>query len=120
MEMSTGSRMKRKLNVEDVPTPHTPVPTDKISSGTFDALGLDVRLLKAVAHEKYSNPTPVQSQAIPLALEGKDILGESISRTTSLKVSSLICTARAKTGSGKTAAYILPVLEAILRRKTVS
>ncbi|MCJ1422065.1 ATP-dependent DNA/RNA helicase [Xylographa parallela] len=94
--------MKRKLNEEDVPTPLAPVPKDRTSSRTFDTLGLDVRLLQAIAHKGYSSPTPVQSQAIPLALEGKDIL------------------ARAKTGSGKTAAYVLPVLETILRRKATT
>ncbi|MCJ1388256.1 ATP-dependent DNA/RNA helicase [Xylographa bjoerkii] len=94
--------MKRKLNEEDVPMPTASVPMDKSNSRTFDALSLDVRLLQAIAHEKYTSPTPVQSQAIPLALEGKDIL------------------ARAKTGSGKTAAYVLPILEAILRRKATA
>ena len=68
-------KMKRKLNEEDVPTPLAPVPKDRTSSRTFDTLGLDVRLLQAIAHKGYSSPTPVQSQAIPLALEGKDILG---------------------------------------------
>ncbi|MCJ1473017.1 ATP-dependent DNA/RNA helicase [Lambiella insularis] len=91
--------MKRKLNGEDVPTPVLPPPTDATDARNFASLGLDVRLLQAIGKEKYINPTPVQSQAIPLALEGKDIL------------------ARSKTGSGKTAAYVLPILETILRRK---
>ncbi|KKA28522.1 hypothetical protein TD95_004602 [Thielaviopsis punctulata] len=66
---------------------------------SFSDLGLDPRLLQAIAKEGYKQPTLVQRKAIPLALEGKDVL------------------AKAKTGSGKTAAYLLPVLQAILRRK---
>ncbi len=96
--------MKRKLNEEDVPTA---VETNGAMSATatqssgFIALGLEPRLLQAVAKENFSSPTQVQAKAIPLALEGKDIL------------------ARSKTGSGKTAAYVLPILESILQKKTV-
>ncbi|KAF8455342.1 P-loop containing nucleoside triphosphate hydrolase protein [Terfezia claveryi] len=66
---------------------------------TFASLGLDTRLLQGIAKLGFAHPTAVQAKAIPLALEGKDIL------------------ARAKTGSGKTAAYLLPVLQSILKRK---
>merc|ERR1712063_92859 len=62
---------------------------------TFSSFGLDNRLVKAVSKAHFSHPTIVQSAAIPLALEGKDIL------------------ARARTGSGKTAAYLLPILQKI-------
>ncbi|MCJ1437285.1 putative ATP-dependent RNA helicase ddx56 [Xylographa pallens] len=93
--------MKRKLNDEDVPTAVFQESPNRIHR-SFENLGLDPRLLLAIGHEKFSIPTPIQSQAIPLALEGKDIL------------------ARAKTGSGKTAAYVLPILEAILRRKATT
>ncbi|MCJ1290518.1 ATP-dependent DNA/RNA helicase [Xylographa carneopallida] len=93
--------MKRKLNNEDVPTPMNSEDPYRIHR-SFESLGLDARLLQAIGHEKFTIPTPVQSRAIPLALEGKDIL------------------ARAKTGSGKTAAYVLPILEAILRKKATT
>ena len=66
--------MKRKLNEDDVPTASShkkPTP----SSNAFGELGLDSRLLQALVKENFSKPTPVQSKAIPLALEGKDILG---------------------------------------------
>jgi ATP-dependent RNA helicase DDX56/DBP9 len=63
----------------------------------FSSFNLDVRLVKAISKAKFAHPTIVQSAAIPLALEGKDIL------------------ARARTGSGKTAAYILPILHGILQ-----
>ncbi|KAF7216791.1 probable ATP-dependent RNA helicase DDX56 [Nothobranchius furzeri] len=65
----------------------------------FHEMGLDDRLLKAVADLGWSQPTLIQEKAIPLALEGKDIL------------------ARARTGSGKTAAYAIPVIQRILASK---
>ncbi|CAM9606861.1 unnamed protein product [Pylaiella littoralis] len=61
--------------------------------------GLDRRLIKAVAKMGFVYPTLVQNKCIPLALKGKDLL------------------VRARTGSGKTAAFALPLLQKILRRK---
>lgn len=58
----------------------------------FDAFKLNKQLLEAVAESGYTTPTPIQQKAIPLALAGHDVLGI------------------AQTGTGKTAAYILPVL----------
>lgn len=75
--------MKRKLNEEDVPTPveegssekpEEALPT-KSASPTFESFGLDNRILQAIANEDFRKPTQVQARAIPLALEGKDILG---------------------------------------------
>jgi ATP-dependent RNA helicase DDX56/DBP9 len=94
--------MKRKLDEDDVPTPVVAQPTSENSTKGFEGLGLDTRLLQAIAQAGFKNPTAVQAQAIPLALEGKDIL------------------ARSKTGSGKTAAYILPILQRILREKATN
>ncbi len=68
--------MKRKLNKHDVPQETDPNPNDTAQSTQFNDLGLDARLLQAALREKYSKPTPVQVKAIPLALEGKDILGK--------------------------------------------
>lgn len=62
---------------------------------------LSLSPLKAVADLGWSQPTLIQEKAIPLALEGKDVL------------------ARARTGSGKTAAYAVPVLQRILASKQV-
>lgn len=59
---------------------------------TFESLGLAAELLRAVQEEGYSEPTPVQAQAIPIILSGKDIQ------------------AAAQTGTGKTAGFTLPVL----------
>ena len=60
---------------------------------SFDPLGLSPELLRAVANEGYVTPTPVQAAAIPLVLEGRDVL------------------AGAQTGTGKTAAFVLPILQ---------
>lgn len=62
---------------------------------------LDARILRALADMGYARPTLVQSKAIPLALEGRDVL------------------ARARTGSGKTAAYCIPLVQKILNAKAV-
>src|SRR6059036_3368960 len=62
---------------------------------TFAELGLDESLLDALRHLGYENPTPIQEQAIPGLLEGRDIIGQ------------------AQTGTGKTAAFGLPMLEYI-------
>ncbi|HIG03738.1 MAG TPA: DEAD/DEAH box helicase [Candidatus Poseidoniales archaeon] len=66
----------------------------------FQSLGLSKTLLKAVEDEGYTTPTPVQQQAIPPLLDGRDVLGV------------------AQTGTGKTAAFALPVLQIMERRRT--
>ncbi|MHA6248915.1 DEAD/DEAH box helicase [Pontibacter sp. CAU 1760] len=60
---------------------------------SFSSLGLSAPLLKAVAEQNYTQPYPIQEQAIPAILQGKDVLGV------------------ARTGSGKTAGFVLPILE---------
>ncbi|KAF8576469.1 ATP-dependent RNA helicase dbp9 [Ramaria rubella] len=71
---------------------------DKLSFASFAHL-IDPRILRALADLGFARPTIVQSKAIPLALEGRDIL------------------AKARTGSGKTAAYCIPVIQKILSTK---
>lgn len=71
-------KMKRKLNEHDVPE----VATSKGKEGSstksvFAALNLDSRILKAITREKFTAPTPVQAKAIPLAVDGKDVLGRN-------------------------------------------
>ncbi len=63
--------------------------------GGFDDLGLADELLRSLTRLGYEEPTPVQREAIPVLLEGKDVLGQ------------------AATGTGKTAAFALPILQAI-------
>jgi superfamily II DNA/RNA helicase len=69
-----------------------------MTGGSFDTLGLQAPLLRAVEAAGYETPTPVQLAAIPAVLSGRDVL------------------ARAQTGSGKTAAFGLPLLQRISER----
>ncbi len=72
-------------------TPPVPAPP----APTFATLGLDPRVLEAVATAGYTTPTPIQGVAIPLVLAGHDVVGI------------------AQTGTGKTAAFMLPILSMI-------
>ena len=64
---------------------------------TFTELGLSDRILKAVDEAGYKEPTPIQAQAIPPALRGRDVLGI------------------AQTGTGKTASFVLPMIDRLER-----
>lgn len=66
--------MKRKLDANDVPSPE--LKSTEEQDADFESLNLDPRLRQALIKEKFTKPTPVQAKAIPLALEGKDILGK--------------------------------------------
>ena len=70
----------------------------RASLGSFSHL-LDARILRALADMGFAHPTLIQAKSIPLALENRDIL------------------ARARTGSGKTAAYCVPLVQKILNAK---
>ena len=63
----------------------------------FETLGLDDNVQRAVAEAGYSDPTPIQAQAIPHALKGRDVLGI------------------AQTGTGKTASFTLPMITLLLK-----
>lgn len=63
----------------------------------FEGFGLSPALAKSLARMNYTSPTPIQEKAIPLAMNGHDILGS------------------AQTGTGKTAAFAIPLVEALLR-----
>lgn len=69
---------------------------------TFKELGLAEPILKALETEGYTNPTPIQEQAIPILLKGKDLLGV------------------AQTGTGKTAAFGIPILHHLYERISLS
>ncbi|KGT89452.1 ATP-dependent RNA helicase RhlE [Erwinia typographi] len=60
---------------------------------SFDSLGLNADILRAVAEQGYNEPTPIQRQAIPVVLSGRDLM------------------ASAQTGTGKTAGFTLPLLQ---------
>lgn len=95
-------RKKKKKSAEEEEEPEKMEYADQISSFdenlSFSDMNLSRPLLKALTAMKFEHPTPIQAATIPTALLGKDIC------------------ACARTGSGKTAAYMLPVLERLLYR----
>ncbi len=92
-------------DAQSVPEPSAAAPSGEASpepavekssdpaSITFDDLGLSEKVLRAVKEAGYTSPTPIQAQAIPIALQGRDILG------------------LAQTGTGKTASFTLPMID---------
>ena len=70
-----------------------PIIQEIVISTSFANLGLSAELLRAVAEQGYTEPTPIQTQAIPVVLSGRDLLGA------------------AQTGTGKTAGFALPLLQ---------
>ena len=69
---------------------------------TFADFGLDPKIQKAVSEQGYTIPTPIQAQSIPHVLAGRDLMGA------------------AQTGTGKTAAFVLPIIQQILRHASNS
>jgi ATP-dependent RNA helicase DDX27 len=90
------------------------------SAQTFESLSLSRPLLKALADLGFQHPTAIQSQTIPMALAGKGSSMQLQKLVFSLLI--LICAldicGSATTGSGKTAAFVLPILERLLYRDT--
>jgi len=70
-----------------------------IAVNTFTGFAVDERIKKNISNAKYGHPTPIQDQAIPHVLSGRDIVGI------------------ANTGTGKTAAFIIPLLDKVLKDK---
>jgi ATP-dependent RNA helicase RhlE len=68
----------------------------------FETLALDAKLLRAVADSGYTSMTPIQAKAIPIVLDGRDVMGA------------------AQTGTGKTAAFTLPLLQRMLAHENAS
>ena len=75
---------------------------DTVIGTSFESLGLLPELLRAVAEQGYTEPTPIQAQAIPVVIGGRDLL------------------AAAQTGTGKTAGFTLPVLQRLAPMATKS
>ena len=73
-------------------------PSETQSSG-FDNLGIAPKLLEALDRLKFTSPTPIQEKSIPIALEGKDMIGI------------------AQTGTGKTMAFGIPMLQRLSQTK---
>jgi superfamily II DNA/RNA helicase len=89
----TSSKQCRAELRKHIATSSREMSSEPGSSTTFQSLGLSKPLLEAVEQLKYSTPTDIQAQVIPHALAGHDIIGV------------------ASTGSGKTAAFALPILQ---------
>ncbi|KAF2687544.1 putative ATP-dependent rRNA helicase RRP3 [Lentithecium fluviatile CBS 122367] len=70
----------------------------EVGKKTFADLGVREELCEACANLKFTHPTPIQEQSIPVALEGRDVIG------------------LAETGSGKTAAFVLPILQSLMEK----
>jgi ATP-dependent RNA helicase DDX56/DBP9 len=73
--------MKRKLDNAEEPNKRSRYGNQTPYWGpaaSFDKLGLEPRLLQSIQQQKFPLPTPIQARAIPLALDGKDILGMRI------------------------------------------
>jgi ATP-dependent RNA helicase RhlE len=78
------------------------VATVVLAAPLFNTLPLDPKLLRAVADSGYLSMTPIQAKAIPIVLAGRDVMGA------------------AQTGTGKTAAFTLPLLQKMLRHENTS
>ena len=74
-------------------------PTQPVEQTGFAALGLPARILQAVEAQGYEEPSPVQARCIPALMDGRDVLGQ------------------AQTGTGKTAAFALPLLARLSRKE---
>ncbi|KAL7935008.1 hypothetical protein V8C35DRAFT_321642 [Trichoderma chlorosporum] len=73
-------------------------PGQKVDVSSFQAMSLSRPILRGITTVGFSKPTPIQAKTIPIALMGKDVVGGAV------------------TGSGKTAAFVLPILERLLYR----
>ena len=112
MHLSTG---EASIDAEDGASPVTPQheaidQPDGVapSSGSnekvieFSDFGLDPTILRAVTELGYREPTPIQAQAIPVVMSGRDVMGA------------------AQTGTGKTAGFALPIIQALLPMSSAS
>lgn len=73
--------------------------TKHLTNTTFDSLGLQPELLKGIENTGFKNCTPIQAETIPIALQGNDVAGQ------------------AQTGTGKSAAFLVPMFQQLLKNK---
>lgn len=91
----SGAAVSEEENIEEVSAENEAaedVSEEIENSGSFEKLGLDTKILKAISDMGFDSASPIQEQAIPIELEGRDMIGQ------------------AQTGTGKTAAFGLPML----------
>ncbi len=89
-QFSDVSKFINKASVTDEPTVYTP-------NNSFSGFSIDEKLKNNILSLHYASPTPIQDQAIPFVLEGNDVVGI------------------ANTGTGKTAAFLIPLLDKVLK-----
>src|SRR6201991_419768 len=94
--MTEASQAQVPAQTDQAPEQQAP------AQARFDTLPLDAKLLRAVADQGYAFMTPIQAKAIPLVLQGRDVMGA------------------AQTGTGKTAAFSIPLLQKMMRHETAS
>ncbi|KAK5007435.1 ribosomal RNA processing protein [Elasticomyces elasticus] len=102
LEETTLKRESKNAPLEESirePSPTRAANEDTIAKKTFQDLGIIDSLCDACTALGYKTPTPIQTEAIPLALQGRDLIG------------------LAETGSGKTAAFALPILQALMEKQ---
>ena len=90
------------LSLETAPSRVEEAPAPVLTGPRFDTLALDAKLLRAVGDSGYTAMTPIQARAIPIVLAGQDVMGA------------------AQTGTGKTAAFTLPLLQRMLKHENAS
>jgi len=102
-------KLSGKMSVDDTAEPmatsnrlEDDLKDEEEESLDFHQMGLDDRLLKAIAQMRWQEPTAIQEKAIPLVMEGRDVL------------------ARGRTGSGKTGAFALPAIQKVLSSKRLN
>jgi ATP-dependent RNA helicase RhlE len=100
--LSRTSEPRNESPVRFAPPPITPELSEAITGSPFTSLGLVAPIVRAALEQQYTQPSPVQSQVIPHALAGRDVL------------------ACAQTGTGKTAAFVLPLLQSLARSESGS
>ena len=102
--INTDTEITSTTGADNTVAPSTPSvsPATSPVTITFADFGLDPLIQKAVAEQGYNTPTPIQAQSIPHVLAGSDLMGA------------------AQTGTGKTAAFVLPIIQKILRHASNS
>ena len=81
---------------------HVSSPSPALAQTRFEDFGLSAEILRSLTEQGYSTPTPIQAKAIPIVLQGHDVMGA------------------AQTGTGKTAGFALPIIQLLLAQASVS
>ena len=91
-----------EINLNTTPSTGSEASASEATPLTFASFGLSPKIIKAIEEQGYTQPTPIQAEAIPHVLAGQDVMGA------------------AQTGTGKTAAFVLPIIEKLLPQSSSS